>query len=118
MLKFEYKVVPAPTRGLRAKGVKGAEAKFAHALEAVMNEYGAQGWEYQRTDTLPSEERKGLTGRVTHMRHMLVFRRELMEKVDHPLLPPVAGEERPRPDRTRFWNREDGDKDDPSLAAE
>jgi len=62
---YEYKVVPAPSRGTRAKGVKGAPGRFSLSLEQVMNMLGAEGWEYQRTDTLPSEERQGLTGTTT-----------------------------------------------------
>jgi len=50
---------------------------FAHALETVMNTLGAQGWDYLRTDTLPCEERQGLTGRTTNYQNMLVFRRAL-----------------------------------------
>ena len=42
-----------------------------------MNELGAQGWEYQRTDTLPCEERSGFTKRVTTFQNMLVFRRTI-----------------------------------------
>lgn len=77
MSGFEYKVVPAPQRGLKAKGVKGTQARFANALETVMNTLGADGWEYQRTDTLPVEERVGLTGKTTSFQNMLVFRRAL-----------------------------------------
>ena len=77
MTGFEYKVVPAPMRGLKAKGVKGSPARFANALETVMNDLGADGWEYQRTDTLPVEERQGLTGKTTSFQNMLVFRRVL-----------------------------------------
>ncbi len=36
-MSYEYKVVPAPTRGLKAKGVKTAEDRFANALQAAMN---------------------------------------------------------------------------------
>jgi hypothetical protein len=75
MTGFEYKVVPAPVRGEKARGLKSAEARFAHALERVINEMASEGWEYQRAETLPSEERSGLTGSVTHWRNMLVFRR-------------------------------------------
>lgn len=77
MTSFEYKVVPAPRQGLKAKGIKGTQARFANALETVMNEHGADGWEYQRTDTLPVEERQGLTGKSTSFQNMLVFRRVL-----------------------------------------
>ena len=79
-IMFEYKVVPAPTRGLKAKGVKSTSDRFANALETVMNDLGAQGWEYQRTDTLPVEERKGLTGKSKSFQNMLVFRRALAAK--------------------------------------
>ena len=75
MPNYEYKVLPAPSRGEKAKGVKGNEARFAHAIEKLMNEMASGGWEYQRAETLPSEERSGLTGSVTVWRTMLVFRR-------------------------------------------
>ena len=78
MSQFEYKVMPAPKRGVKAKGLKTTEDRFAHALQTTMNEQAAGGWEYQRTDTLPSEERSGLTGRVTTYQNMLVFRREIV----------------------------------------
>ncbi|MEZ5721229.1 MAG: DUF4177 domain-containing protein [Paracoccaceae bacterium] len=74
-MTFEYKVVPAPTRGRKAKGVKTPADRFARALEDTINELAAEGWEYQRTDTLPAEERQGLTGRTTIYQNMLVFRR-------------------------------------------
>ena len=75
MSQYEYKVVPAPKKGLKAKGIKSAEDRYANALETAMNALGAEGWEYQRSETLPSEERSGLTRRVTTFQNMLVFRR-------------------------------------------
>lgn len=77
MTIFEYKVVPAPLRGLKVRGIKGTPERFALVLQALMNEHGAQGWEYQRTDTLPVEERQGLTGKTTTFQNMLVFRRAI-----------------------------------------
>ncbi len=79
MQQYEYKVVPAPKRGEKAKGVRSTEDRFAHALQTLMNQEGAKGWEYQRTDTLPCEERVGLTGRATTFQNLLVFRRPLAE---------------------------------------
>lgn len=81
MTQYEYKVIPAPSRGLRGKGVKGAEGKFANALETVMNQMGADGWEYQRAETLPSEERAGIASKSTVFRNVLVFRRDLQNDV-------------------------------------
>ncbi|MBN9888474.1 DUF4177 domain-containing protein [Salipiger abyssi] len=75
MAIYEYKVVPAPARGEKTRGVKGAEGRFAFAIERLMNEMAAQGWEYQRAETLPSEERSGLTSSQTVWRNLLVFRR-------------------------------------------
>jgi len=79
MAKFEYKVVPAPKRGTKAKGLRSTEDRFAHALEDAMNTLGADGWQYLRADILPCEERSGLTGRTTTYQSLLVFCRELAE---------------------------------------
>ncbi|SFS72094.1 protein of unknown function [Sulfitobacter marinus] len=75
MPRYEYKVVPAPKKGLKSKDIKGAEARFSHALEVQMNSLASEGWEYQRAETLPSTERAGLTGTTQAWRNMLVFRR-------------------------------------------
>ena len=40
-----------------------------------MNSISADGWEYLRAETLPSDERQGLTGSQTVYRDVLVFRR-------------------------------------------
>jgi hypothetical protein len=58
MTGFEYKVIPAPLRGLKGKGIKGTPARFANALQLVMNDLGAQGWEYQRKDPTSRRTRR------------------------------------------------------------
>ena len=75
MQRYEYHVVPAPRRGEKARGAKTTEERFALALTRLMNDLGRDGWEYLRADTLPCEERAGLTGKTTAFQHMLVFRR-------------------------------------------
>lgn len=77
MPRYEYKVIPAPRRGEKARGVKTTEERFALALTGVMNALGAEGWEYVRADTLPVDERSGLTGTKTSFQNLLVFRREV-----------------------------------------
>ncbi|MFS4582655.1 DUF4177 domain-containing protein [Phaeobacter sp. C3_T13_0] len=77
MQAFEYKVVPAPAKGTKAKGVKTAEARFANSIDILLNEMAAEGWEYQRAELLPSEERSGLTSSTTNWRNVLIFRRAL-----------------------------------------
>ena len=82
MIRYEYKVLPAPSRGQRGKGVKGSDGKFANALETLMNLMGSDGWEYQRADTLPSEERAGIASKTTVFRNVLVFRRPIKTDVE------------------------------------
>ncbi len=73
---YEYKVVPAPQKGEKAKGAKTTADRFAVALTSLMNQLGRDGWDYVRADTLPCEERTGFTGRTTTTyQNMLVFRR-------------------------------------------
>lgn len=91
-VNYEYKVVPAPHRGERAKGVKGTEARFALSLGNTINAQAAEGWEYVRAETLPCEERSGLTGKTTTFMNMLVFRRavEVAAPVEVPVETPAV----------------------------
>lgn len=82
MQRFEFKVIPAPKRGEKARGVKSTEDRFALALTSLMNQLGAEGWDYVRADALPCEERVGLTGTKTTFQNVLVFRRVLSSGVE------------------------------------
>lgn len=84
---YEYSVIPAPNRGEKARGAKTGADRFALALTATLNDMAVDGWEYVRAETLPSEERAGLTGRTTIYHNVLVFRR-LIEAEELPA-PPV-----------------------------
>lgn len=77
MRSFEYQVIPAPKKGEKTKAAKTPADRFAVALTVLMNKMGVAGWEYIRADTLPCEERVGLTGTKSVYQNMLVFRREL-----------------------------------------
>jgi hypothetical protein len=96
MQKYEYKVVPAPRRSQSVRGAKKPEDRFAQTLALVMNELGADGWEYLRADILPVEERRGLTSRVTVYHNLLVFRRPLEEALPQ-RADPAATEAAPAP---------------------
>jgi len=87
MPRFEYRVIPAPRKGNRVKGLKSTEDRFAATLADLMNEAGREGWEYVRSDTLPVDERQGLTGHSTSWQTMLVFRRTLAESAASGLVP-------------------------------
>ncbi len=75
MRKFEYKAVPAPNTGTKAKGVKTTEDRFALSVTDALNEMAEDGWEYVRAETLPCTERKGLTGSQQTYQNILIFRR-------------------------------------------
>ncbi len=88
MTAYEYTVIPAPNRGEKTKGARSGIERFAHALTGQINDMAAQGWEYVRAETLPCEERAGLTGRNTVYHNVLVFRRAMQDAVQ--ALPPVT----------------------------
>lgn len=75
MTQFEYIAVPAPRKSKAPRKVKGPEAKFAATVTDVMNEMASDGWEYQRAETLPCEERQGFTGKTVKYHSVLIFRR-------------------------------------------
>ncbi|MFO7805729.1 MAG: DUF4177 domain-containing protein [Paracoccaceae bacterium] len=103
-MRYEYKVIPAPTRGLKAKGVRSVEDRFAHALQTAMNTLGAEGWEYQRSDSLPCETREGLMGKTTVVQSMLVFRRT--RDLETALVPALVTQA-PDPEPALIENRRD-----------
>lgn len=104
MQQYEYLALPAPRRGNKIKGLKTPAERFAHAVTALMNDVAAEGWEFWRTECLPSEERKGFTGTSVVENHLMIFRRlsaeALAEQVaaTEPVYPaapaPIAGPER------------------------
>jgi hypothetical protein len=128
MSVYEYAVVPAPKRGLKARGIRGNDARFAYAIQSLMNEYGTAGWEYLRSEMLPCEQRQGLTKRTTIFQHVLVFRKPIAveQPVSDPVVAPVL-EDTPvdtdTPDRVDPVIEskplsEDMERREPKLAAE
>ncbi len=87
MQRYEFKVIPAPRRGEKLRGLKTTEDRFALALTNVMNEQGREGWDYVRADTLPVDERVGFTGTKTSFHNMLVFRRIIEADAAEPVQP-------------------------------
>ena len=106
MRKFEYKAVPAPTTGTKAKGVKTTEDRFSLSLTNVLNEMAEDGWEYVRAETLPVTERKGLTGSQQTYQNILIFRKPtaaalpLDRTTSRPLTPIVEEYEAPEVEDT------------------
>ena len=77
MTYYDYKVIPAPRRAKRMKGVHAPEEMFAHLLTDTINEQARQGWEYLGSETLPAEAPRGWFRRALHEElSVLVFRRQ------------------------------------------
>jgi len=80
---FEYKVIPAPTIGKKAKGIKGANGRFANAIAEEINQMANDGWEYMHAESLPSIERQGLTRKKREVyQSVLIFKRETSSEVN------------------------------------
>ncbi|GAB5446509.1 DUF4177 domain-containing protein [Gymnodinialimonas sp.] len=108
-MRTEYKVVPAPERATKQRGLKGA-ALFAHSMETLMNELAADGWQYLRADALPQEERSGLTNKTTTYRNLLVFQRVISDEpatTSAPKTTPTPAEttpSEPEDEVTNLWH--------------
>lgn len=87
---YEYKIVPAPDRAKKIRGVKGPDARFAATLEDNLNTLGADGWEFVRTEVFSVEERTGLTGKKSIDRQVMVFRKALPEPAQTAPAPALA----------------------------
>lgn len=77
MAEYEYKCVSAPRRPKPVKGARSHEDQFACGLAEVMNKMALEDWEYLRAESLPCEEKTGLTSRVVSYQSVLVFRRRI-----------------------------------------
>lgn len=77
-MAYEYKTVAGPDKGKRkARGRKVGE-RVAEAMEDIIREETAAGWDYLRTDVVPVEERASFFSRRRTIHcPVLVFRRQL-----------------------------------------
>ncbi|MDJ1009173.1 MAG: DUF4177 domain-containing protein [Paracoccaceae bacterium] len=98
MPRYTYKIVPAPERARKIKGVKGSPERFAATLEENMNTLAADGWEFVRSETFPVEERSGFTGKKTVNRQVLVYRRALAEPAAVAPAPVLRAAPEPEPE--------------------
>ncbi len=79
---YEYHVIPAPGRADKVRGARTVADRFAATLAQAMNALAVEGWEYVRADTLPCEDKGMFRGTSTHVHHLLVFRRYVMDQAD------------------------------------
>jgi len=79
-MRFEYSVIPAPSKSDKDKSSRTPTDRYAGTLAIELNRMAAEGWEYVRSDVLPSEERSGLASRSTVYHNLLVFRRPVPDQ--------------------------------------
>lgn len=96
MSYYEYVVIPVAKAAPRAKGVKRTDERFAHGLSETLNHFGAEGWEFQRTETMSVEAKAGFFSRpAVEQVTVMIFRRRIEAAAsDEVHLPRVAAERR------------------------
>ena len=88
MSAYEYKTVAAPRRAGRYRGVAKGPDSFARTIEETLTNEAIDGWEFQRAENLPCEEKHGwLSRRETVFHSVLVFRRARVEARPAPAHP-------------------------------
>lgn len=94
MSYYEYVVIPVPKAAPRPKGVKRTDERFAHGLSETLNHLGAEGWEFQRTETVSVEAKAGFFSRpASEQVTVMIFRRRVGAAVSPDVpLPRVAAE--------------------------
>jgi hypothetical protein len=76
-MDFEYRVVPAPKRLKKVKGVSASDELCAATLTEAINAEARQGWEYLRAETFSAQTVRGIFRRSHEVEEtVLVFRRE------------------------------------------
>jgi len=76
MSEMEYRVVTAPRKVQKVKGVRGTGERYAVNLTDLMNAEAAAGWQYLRAESLPVDEKYGMMGKTQErFVNLLVFQR-------------------------------------------
>lgn len=95
-MSYEYKCIAAPERAKRKRGAKTRTERVASAMQEVIATEAVDGWEYMRTDLVPTEEKAGLFSRTQEVhRAVLVFRRARM--IQAPVYAPQQPQPMPQP---------------------
>lgn len=80
--QYEYRIVPAPTRRMRFKGLTRKDDAFSLTLTEVMNDQAREGWEYVRADKLAETRGMWPFRRQMPEKDLLVFRRTMKRHVE------------------------------------
>jgi hypothetical protein len=84
-MDYEYRVIPAPRRLKRIKGVSSTAELFAATLTETINAEARGGWEYVRSESLAAEEPGGWLRRGAVVEEtMMIFRRPRRQAFPEP----------------------------------
>jgi hypothetical protein len=76
MTVYDYRVVPAPKKLKKVKGLKSTSELFAATLAEAINAVARDGWEYVRSESLSASVEGGLLRRGAEVTEtVLIFRR-------------------------------------------
>jgi len=81
---YEYKVIPAPARAQKIRGLKTTSERFAHLLTEAINAEAEEGWDYVRAESLPCEEKKSILGGIKRSTESVLIFRRALDLVDQP----------------------------------
>ena len=129
-MTYEYKIVGAPEKGKRKRGMRRRSDRVAAAFADIIKSEAVDGWEYLRTDLLPIIEGAGWFRRGREVnRAVMVFRRmrdrakaestaiqRRAPSVVPPATPPEAPAAPPIPERAPRAEPEVSDNPDLRLA--
>lgn len=77
MAHFEFKVLPAPRRSKRMKGLMRGQNRFCATVTEFLNENGLDGWEFIGFEMMPLESRRFLFFQYVGECPCMIFRREV-----------------------------------------
>ena len=77
MTRYEFKVLPAPRRAKRLKGLTRGDNRFCATITEFLNENSLEGWEFIGFETMPLEQRRFLFLTYFSECACLIFRREI-----------------------------------------
>ncbi len=77
MLKYEYKIVPAPVEQTTSWFARAKGDGFENTVTELMNALGECGWDYIRSETLTTRRRRFLRAAAVSRHEVLVFRRSI-----------------------------------------
>lgn len=81
MDRYEFTVIPAPSRLRRLAGAR-AEESYAMALGEILSEMGSAGWDFAGAERLPCRIGRWPFGGRRRERHVLVFRRNKVARAE------------------------------------